>query len=632
MQRLRDCAVWQYLAMFVAASMVVPYAVLSVPVTAEAQSQMMFKSAAVVVLPIRDASGDSNSVDSQKATAALALALDDSKEFIVTPTRDLDREMAAMGLTPPLSVPEQTRLAKRLKVDKVLSGYIGSLAVNQSTGQVKVRLVVEMLDTATAEALDGANAEIMTKLVPGWGGERNQVVNEGLRQAAEAAVTSMLTARTPVGFVTSVSNLGRITLNIGAEDGIQAGTEMVVMRPIYQADLGVVKLVKMGKIAVRDVESDMAFAAPLKRGRAKVGDRTYALHMNVARVKSHQRTVNTKTTTQLISALALVFGLVAVGGGDHTAGPPANASARLFQQSAGDEAVIRVRVPHQSIPLTDQVFAWLFFRQEGQQNFPLSADNLVDIWPEPKLPSEVWDDVAGTRADVEFAASYTYISAEGDEEEVDVDITYNHPPLLPGGTYYYRVQRVVEPETRAGSGAPIATSQVSPMQVFEPAVLDVDPVEALSEGSKATNPVTYFSPVTLQSPDAGSQNQSTTSITYTWTTTLGANEYALQIFPEDDPSGLRNPDYMVTLRRDASGTMSQTFSGSFAANTRYYWRVGARRAGEATPMMANVEGWLFSEMRTFTTAVAPPPPPGTSAAAAGQHVFSGSSGLPRYGH
>ncbi len=632
MQRLRNCAAWRYLVVFVAALMVVPYATMSVPVVAEAQPQTVFGSSTVVVLPIRDSLGAVGSAESQKATAAVVMALDDSGEFVVTAERDYKREIAAMGLEPPLSVPEQTRLAKRLQVEKVLSGNIVSLNVHPRTGQVKVRLVVELLDIASGEFLDGANVGVMTKSIPGWSGERNQVINEALRQVAEAAASHILMTRTPVGYITSVSNNGQISVDIGAEDGIQPGTEMVIMRPIYQEDLGEVRLIKMGKIAVRSVEPDMCWAAPLAQGRAKVGDRTYALHMNVARVKSHQRTVNMKSTTKLIAALAAILGVAAVATGDHSAGPPKNVSARLFQQTPGDEAVIRVRVPSRSIPLTDQVFAWLFFRQAGQQNFPLSADNLVAIWPEPKLPNQVWDDRAATRADIEFAGNYTYIDPEGDEEDVDVDITYNHPPLLAGGTYYYRVQRVVTPEHRAGSGAPITTSQIGPAQVFEPATLDVDPIDALSEGSKPTNPVTYFSPVTLQAPAAGANNQLTTSITFMWTTTLGANQYVLQVFPEDDPNGLRAPDYEIQQRRDASGTMTQTITANFAPNSRFYWRVGARREGEALPMMGSFEGWLFSETRTFTTAVAPPPPPGTSAAGAVGRTYTGSSGLPRYGH
>lgn len=629
MQRLRECIVWKYLAVYVAACMAVPYTVTVLPTTAMAQAQAVFGTSTVAVLPIRDSAGALGSVESEKATDAVALALEASKEFVVTAKQALQRELTAMGLVMPLSVLEQIRLADRLQVEKVLSGYVDRLAVNEATGQVRVRLVVELLDVATGEFLDGADVEVTTKAIPGWGGERNAVVNEGLRQAAEAAVAHILKSRTPVGVVTSVASDGRTSVNLGAVHGVQPGTELVVMRPVYQRDLGEVRLMKMGRIVVTDVLSDMCWATPMQEGRAKVGDRTYALHMNVARVEYVKRTRAVSSATKLLAALAALAGVAVVATGDYSAGPPEDVTARLYQAGPGQASYIRIHVPSRSIPLTDQVFAWLFYRREGQQNFPLSADNLVAHWPEAKLPNNVYDDDAATRVDLDFNEDYTYINGQGDEDTVTVDITYNHPPLLPGGTYYYRVQRVVEPPERAGSGAPVATTQVRPAQVFVPADINVNPVEALSEGSKPTNGVTYFTPVTLISPAAGASGESTSSIRFTWNTTLGANEYVLQVFPADDPNGLRNPDYQVTERRDTSGTMSQTITATFEPGARYYWRVGARRAGEAEPQMGNQVGWLFSEMRTLTTAIAPPPIP-SSAGRGGVH--GGASRLPRYGH
>lgn len=200
---------------------------------------------------------------------------------------------------------------------------------------------------------------------------------------------------------------------------------------------------------------------------------------------------------------------------------------------------------------------------------------------------------------------------------------------------------MTDPEFRAGSGAPITAAQLRAKQVtLVTPTIDVDPPESLSEGSAPTNAVTYFSPPVLQSPDDGAQNQSTSSITFAWDATLGANEYLLQVFPEDDPDGLRNPVYQgPPQRQPTAGTMRWTIEANLAPNTRFYWRVGARRSGEAEPVvgLGNQTGWLFSQIRSFKTAIAPPPPPGTSAAGAGQSqpgqaVRHGFFNLPRYGH
>ena len=102
------------------------------------------------------------------------------------------------------------------------------------------------------------------------------------------------------------------------------------------------------------------------------------------------------------------------------------------------------------------------------------------------------------------------------------------------------------------------------------------------------------------------------SITFSWSSTLGANEYVLQVFTATDPDGERNPRYQEIVRHDFGGTISRTITDSFSPGQRFYWRVGGRRSGEAQPVngMLAQRGWLFSPMRTFVTAQAPPPPPG----------------------
>ena len=70
----------------------------------------------VVVLPVidRTTSGGAPTAVLEKATAALALALEDSGEFTVASSSDLMREFAALGLHSPLNRQEQLRMAERL--------------------------------------------------------------------------------------------------------------------------------------------------------------------------------------------------------------------------------------------------------------------------------------------------------------------------------------------------------------------------------------------------------------------------------------------------------------------------------------------------------------------------------------
>lgn len=307
-----------------------------------------------------------------------------------------------------------------------------------------------------------------------------------------------------------------------------------------------------------------------------------------------------------VTLLALLT--IILAGCDGSNGAPAPGEpddwAYLHQQAPGDAPTIRLELEQPSVPLPEQIYAWLFFRGE-QQYFSLTADRLVDVSFESRLPGGVWDDSPVGHGFIERRRDFTWISGQG-EESGSIEVEYNHPALQPGVRYYHRVQRVVEPLERPGS--PI-TAAVGTAQV---AMIEVDPWNALSQGSLPTRGVTYIVPAVLQTPAAGSVNQPTSAITFVWNTTPGADEYVLQVFQSDDPGGQRNPRYQVTLRQDFSGTMNHTFTDNFTPGARFYWRVGARRSGEAQPVNQALlqRGWLFSEMRSFYTAQAPPPPPG----------------------
>ncbi|MGI5818184.1 MAG: hypothetical protein ACOX9R_08810 [Armatimonadota bacterium] len=636
MHRLHASRTWRFVALYVAATMVVPYAVIGFPVDAEAQAQPVVGSASVIVLPIQDLEGSVNSVLSQKATDALALAMEGSREYMVTSRMDLQRELSQLSLTPPLSKSEQVRLGNRLDVDEVASGQITRLRVDPNTGQVEIGLSVAMLNVNTGEHLNGANVATTTKVIPGWEGEEARVINDALREITAMAVSEILVGRITEGYVTSVNDFGVATLNIGHDDRLQPGMEMLLLRPVWQRDLEEMIMVRVGRYHVTEVSARSSKIVSLgdEIGRARVADRAFRLYRGPERMEAYHRKASHQQTITTAAAILALLGVVAVAGGSSTTDAPKAVQSHLYQQAPGDQAVIRVSVGQSTLPLRDQIFAWLFFRSDGQPVFSLMAQNLVGAVFEARLPGGIWDDSPEFQS-YEVERDFTWIGPAGDEEDGSIELLFHAFALQPGHTYYHRVQRVVEPPARAGSGAPIATGQVSPAQVvLDDPELVVDPPSARAEGSKSTAGVTYFTPPVLQGPEDGSQNQSTSSITFTWQHTTGANEYILQVFPEDDPDGARAPRYQAQVRQDTSGTMFHTINDTFASSSRFYWRVGARRSGEALPENGRIgRGWLFSNIRTFTTAAAPPPPPGSNAAGVtsdGGRVQGGSFGQGRY--
>ncbi|MGC9318812.1 MAG: hypothetical protein ACP5KN_12345, partial [Armatimonadota bacterium] len=455
MHRLHESPTWKYVALYLAATMMVPYAVIGFPVVADAQAQPVVESASVIVLPIQDPEGSVESVVSQQATDALALALEDSREFIVTSKRDLQRELSQLELEPPLSVSEQMRLGERLQVDKVITGQVRQLRVMEKTGQVSADLSVAVLDLATGEFLNGANVSTVTKPLPGWTGDNATVINAALREIAEEAVEEIRTSRIPEGFVTSVNQFGVATVDLGQDHRLKSGMAMVLFRPVYQRDLGEIIMQKVGRYSVSEVSARSSRMTPLGEGRARVGDRVYRLYQGPERVQAQRRTESNKQTVTVVAAIAALFGVMQTATGSSTTDAPKGVTSRLFQQAPGDEAVIRVQVARSSIPLQDQVFAWLFYRSDGQQNFSLLANKLVGIVLEQRLPNNVWDDDSAFDGPFEIDEEFTYITADGDEEDGSISLLFYHWQLQGGHTYYHRVQRIVEPPERAGAGAPI---------------------------------------------------------------------------------------------------------------------------------------------------------------------------------
>lgn len=634
---------WKFVALYLAATMAVPYAVVSFPAVADAQAQPVMDTVSVAVLPIRDTANAYETVESQKATDALYLAMEATRQFVVTSRADLRREMDHLELAQPLSIPQQVRLGDRLAVDAVLSGELTKLEVNERTGAVRVSMSVALLEIITGEFVNGGDVDITTNAIPGWHGEHTRVINNALREVTEKVVEVMITSWVPEGTVTSVNEFGVATVNLGRDHGVVPGMEMLIVRPVWQRTLEEIVMVKQGRFSITEVGARLSKMSPIDDAGARAGDRVHRLYRGPERMQAIRHRASHQQTLTTVMALAALFGVVYVASEASTIDAPRAVTSNLWQRSPGDEAVIRVNVPDvRNVPMREQIYAWLFFRGEGHQNFGLDVERLVGVEATRTLPGDAWDDRPGFEFNIELEREWTYLTGDGDEEEVSLSVVYHHWSLEPGRTYFHRVQRVVEPMRRAGAGAPIAISSVGPSQLpedIDDAEFEVDPWEALTEGSSPTDGVTYFSPPTLQTPEDGAPNQHVTEITFTWSATVGANEYILQVFPEDDPDGVRVPRYQVEMRQDRPGTMSHTIHDRFDANARFYWRVGARRAGERAPVNERLrstphgEGWLFSSIRTFRTADAPPPVPSSAVRGSdGAPAYPGSMGIHRYRH
>jgi hypothetical protein len=317
----------------------------------------------------------------------------------------------------------------------------------------------------------------------------------------------------------------------------------------------------------------------------------------------------------MLAGVLLLIGLFAVANGDTTATPSEISTCFLFQDAPGiaPQVELDFNTPGNA---RDATHGFLIFRAANNAQFPAVARYLIDMFS--GLVNSYTDDPARNDVTEDQEILFQFKDPENQGELTDGSVTasYNHPPLVAGERYFYRIRRITDPLAPPGANPPIGTAQVTPV---EP-VITADPDErVLTDPSNSCGPVTFFT-VPLQSlPTNGASNlPTTTGITFSWQTTVGANEYIVEVFPSTDPDGLLLPVLQSTVLRSTGSTiMSTVINGPFAANTTYYWRVGARQSSDPhkpVNKQTGKQGFLYSTMRSFSTAISPPPPPGSTTA------------------
>ncbi len=609
MHQMNQHPLSKYIAWVLAVLLAMPFAVLCSGVDAQIRGEIT----AAVVLPIVLGRGLEGELLSQKATAAVALALEESREFRIISESNLQRELRELSLEPPLSQAEQIRVGKQLQADKVISGTLHELTINRHTGECRVRLELRSLDIDSEAVLNGAINTITTKRIPGWEGPEVRVVNEGLREAAEATVAAMLRTRIPRGNVDLVDDLGVINLNLGARDGLYRGMQMLVKRGYWEPDIEKVVMRDIGTIEIDDAQARLSTAHSISGQTPRTGDKVYALYTlpEIVRVQEHKRHVT--SSLRKFWALGMLAGLWAIGSGGGSTSAP-GADVHLYQTGAGGQPIVRVNVHRGWNPDADSTHDWLFFRGESP-GFPAEVDDRNYLVGAVKGGHvDYWEDTPERRVGLTFEDEFTFLDREGEEEDGDVDIDYNHLELIAGRTYYYKVRRIVDP------WRPIIPIAEQVDEELEDVSFSVDPADALSEASSPAGPVTYFQPPTLSRPTNGSTTVNPQDVTFEWQPSTGAGEY--RVFVYDNPNFNDPPVYQHTVIWTGQSAMQYRVTDfTFSGDRMYYWAVGARVSGEPAPKVwvagQDKTGWVLSNIWIFQTVSMPPPVPSAAGQADG---------------
>ncbi len=596
MYQIRYLPLCKPLTLFVAVLLIFPYGFAS----SSAYGQTFTEITSAAVLPIQDATGGESLVIAEKATDAVALALEDSGEFRVVSQRDVKAALSELGLELPLMEAQQARLGEHLKVDKVVSGVIHEIKVNSRTGQCQVRLEIKVMDVRLKAILDGAMVEVETRPIPGWQGQDATVVNEALRLAAEKVVAEMLRRHVPRGTVLQVDEMGTIMVSIGLNDGVFKSQKMLIVRADWNPDLKEVEIRTVGNMQIFQAEPGFSKGKALPGSQwPQTGDKVYALYTPAQVVRQMEHKHHITKSLRLGWAFAMLAGVLAIGFSKGTTAPP-GADVQIAQEGAGGTPYIRVNTNRGFIPDTTQVHAWLFYRDEME---PLAEpDYIVGATSQARL--DRYADDPAERLGVTFTTSFTYVDRSGEQADGSVDLTYDDPALVAGSSYYYKVQRVVDPIMPQ----PPVTGQVGTAQ----ASLTVEPPEALGEASRAIGPVTYFEPAVLVSPTNNSASVNPANVTFEWTPSDGADQYQVQVYSDMNLTNLVYQSPVLSWTGESVMTHNVT-STVFSGNTTYWWVVCNRKYGEAQPVARiggqDRFGWIYSNKWSFTTTTAPPPPP-----------------------
>ncbi len=436
MYQIRCLPLLKPLTLFVVVSLIFPYGFV-----ASVSAQTFTEITSAAVLPIQDATGASSVIVTEKATDAVALALEDSGEFRVISRQDTKAALSELGLEPPFMDGQQVRIGEHLMVDKVVTGVIHEVKVNDRTGQCRVRLEIKAMDVRLKAILDGAIVEVETRPIPGWQGEDATIANEALRLAAEKVVSEILRRHVPRGSVLQVDEMGMIMLSIGQNEGVYEGQEMLVVRPDWNPDLKEVEIRAVGEMQIFQASARTSKGKALAGSQwPQTGDKVYALYTPARVVSEMEHKHHITKSLRLGWAFAMLAGVLAIGLSKGTTAPP-GADVQIAQEGAGGTPYIRVNTDRGLIPDTSQVHAWLFYRGEVE---PLTEpENIVGATSQARL--DMYADDPAARLSVPFATAFTYFDRTGAQADGTVDLTYDDPALMVGSSYYYKVQRVVDP-------------------------------------------------------------------------------------------------------------------------------------------------------------------------------------------
>lgn len=202
------------------------------PLSKPAKAQLL-PQYSVGVVDFVNESGVQGELLARLATDAVVVEMSKTNRYDVSITRtQMKTEMEKLDLHSPLSKTGLVRLGESLSADAMLEGSITSvqLAGSGVTRRASVTLVVQMVDQASGEIVNGAVQTGNSSARVGYTPDDDALMVEAINNAAFLAVKTMVDYIIPEATVQNSLGENQVMLNRGSRDGIATGMQMIVLR------------------------------------------------------------------------------------------------------------------------------------------------------------------------------------------------------------------------------------------------------------------------------------------------------------------------------------------------------------------------------------------------------------------
>jgi hypothetical protein len=560
----------------------------------------------VIVIDFSNRSSVGSPLLGRRAASAMTLQLRQSDNWDPVSQNQVDQKIADLRLRPPYDRVQLQTLARALDAGSVLTGVVLSARVTKNPAQATVRMVVRLMDVASGELINGAVATGTAQHIGLDSAEEDVLLDEALSRAAFDARQRMERYTIPEGTVLNTTVVGGTRtdalLNIGTRQGVRLGMQFVVLRGrelvgyVSASNVDADKTVAAVTQNFRGVKpedtvraiytlpegADAADVGTVQPGQTKPGDVVVPDEKGAPRSRHRSLT----GPIRIFAGLLLAAGIYALATRKtNGATSPFSTTARATKLEVGDptqSAAVRItwNRPRQ-IPAND-VIQYQVYRIDPTGISPL----LVGLATE--ADRSVFDTMATTTIP-------QYYTGTGNGAATINTTALTVPPIIPGHQYRYEIQTIYNEGTSLGTTGSTTGGTTTGTTTGTTGTVAV----LISSPSKTSGVVTPVLPPTPTSP-ADQSTVDLTSVTFTFTTVLGADLYSVQVSANPtDPNSYQQVAQFQNPSKTAGRSVSLTanIAGRFAGRTLLAWRVGARNSSDAAPPIG---GYVFSDPLSFS--------------------------------